>query len=557
MARRAKQLGQNVLQPLLEHGDHPGPHQRAPHLARATDHGHEQVFNADMQAKRGGIHKALQVGVQPAGGAGVQRGQHKNHHPRPRGVHPHRLGHHHAAFQRTDRPALAGVQQVFGGKQRHQYKCPHQVVVMPAIHQIDPEQGNRRQVGQAGMPPQEFHIAKQEVQRNAPGHGTQRQIVARQFQAERAQHQCHAGGQHQPKQQRQPRRPAGKRQPGRQFAGGGQPGGGVRPQTHKRRLTKTGQPAHPGKQHQAQRHQRRQANIIEQGDVKLRQQQRCQQQAQQKSAQHPARINPAGPRRGAAHLRRVFFNMVGGPRQPDQHRNNQGEHQHILEGTGPERRKRFQQAHHQRTRCRQRITGQPADNGGNKPLQANQETAVVVDGGDRRHQQTRQRANQRRHQKGLPPGQCRGNAHQPRAVAVDRGGAQRLAGQGAVKKQVQPDNQRQRSAHHHQGVSANHQAAQFNLGIAERRGARAFRAKDQQTQTHHHQMQRHRNNQQDQHRRFRHRLEHQAVQHWPHRHHNGQGQRHLDQHRQVGQRQPGQRPGQRQRVSQVPQCRAQ
>ena len=74
VAGGTEQLGQEFLQPLLEHGDHPGADQGAPDLPSATDHRHEQVLDADVQAEGGRVHEALQVGVEPAGGTGVEGG---------------------------------------------------------------------------------------------------------------------------------------------------------------------------------------------------------------------------------------------------------------------------------------------------------------------------------------------------------------------------------------------------------------------------------------------------------------------------------------------------
>ena len=66
VAAAAQELRKNVLQLGLEQRDQPGPQYRAPKVARAADHGHKQVFDANVQVKRGRIHKALQVGVKPA-----------------------------------------------------------------------------------------------------------------------------------------------------------------------------------------------------------------------------------------------------------------------------------------------------------------------------------------------------------------------------------------------------------------------------------------------------------------------------------------------------------
>ena len=279
---------------------------------------------------------------------------------------------------------------------------------MAVIQQIKAKDLDGRQARQAGMPAQKFHITEQEKQANAPCHRAERQIVAGELEGKRANHNRHRRGQHQPNQQSQPRRAAHHTQPDRQVAGGGQPRRGVRPQPDKSRLPKAGQTAHAGQQHQAQRDQGRQPDIVQQGDVKRRQHQRCQQQTAQKPRQHSTRGNPTLFIAPTHHMCGFFlFHMVGGPRQPHQHRNNQGKHQHVFKRTRPKRRERLQQPNHNRTCCCQRIAGQPADNGRHKALQPNQKAAVVVNRSQRCHQQPRQRPNQRGKKEGLPPSQGR------------------------------------------------------------------------------------------------------------------------------------------------------
>ena len=85
--------------------------QRAPDVARAADHGHEQVLDAGVQRERRRVDEALHVRVQPARHAGEQRGETKTI-MREAGVDAERLGHHHAAPQRADRAARARVEQV-------------------------------------------------------------------------------------------------------------------------------------------------------------------------------------------------------------------------------------------------------------------------------------------------------------------------------------------------------------------------------------------------------------------------------------------------------------
>jgi hypothetical protein len=66
IAAGAQQLRQQVLQLLLDQRDQGRAEHRAPQVARAPDHRHEQVLDADVDVERRRVHEALQVGVEPA-----------------------------------------------------------------------------------------------------------------------------------------------------------------------------------------------------------------------------------------------------------------------------------------------------------------------------------------------------------------------------------------------------------------------------------------------------------------------------------------------------------
>ncbi|MNV63606.1 hypothetical protein D3C71_1562100 [compost metagenome] len=101
---------------------------------------------------------------------------------------------------------------------------------------------------------QPVDVAEQEIQRQAPGDGAQRQIMARQAQGDRAQQIRHHGGDDQAD---------GQRQPGRYVVLRGQEGGGVGAQADERRLAERRQAAHAGQEHQPQHDQAGQADVIE------------------------------------------------------------------------------------------------------------------------------------------------------------------------------------------------------------------------------------------------------------------------------------------------------
>src|SRR5688572_23519567 len=83
----------------------------------------------------------------------------------------------------------------------------------------------------------------------------------------------------------------------------------------------------------------------------------------------------------------LLVRVTGSQRAPQQHRQDDGEHDHFLECAGPERAEGLDHADRQRTDQRARITGQAADHAGHEALQANQEAGVVEDGGGRPDQE--------------------------------------------------------------------------------------------------------------------------------------------------------------------------
>ena len=258
---------------------------------------------------------------------------------RARGIDTHRLGHHHPALERTDSTSFARVEQVLGGEQGGQHEGPDQVVVIAVVDQLETEDADRRQTRQAGMAAKEFHVAKQEVKADTPGHRAERQVMAGQIEGHRAEEDGDSRGDHEAKHQGNPRRTGGKGQPGRQVTAGSQPGRRVSTEADEGRLPERGQAADAGQQHRAQRDQRRHADVVEQGDVELGQDQRSQGADGEEDSQREARADPALAGRAGRHMAVIlFFDVVRGPRQVNQHRDDQREYQNIREGAGPERR---------------------------------------------------------------------------------------------------------------------------------------------------------------------------------------------------------------------------
>jgi hypothetical protein len=75
----------------------------APHLPGAADHRHEGI-RCRCAGRRRGVDEALQVGIQPARGAGVQRGDHEDHHARAEVSTPIASAITMPPLRRADRP---------------------------------------------------------------------------------------------------------------------------------------------------------------------------------------------------------------------------------------------------------------------------------------------------------------------------------------------------------------------------------------------------------------------------------------------------------------------
>ncbi|MNN60834.1 hypothetical protein D3C81_1760400 [compost metagenome] len=157
-----------------------------------------------MQAEGRGVHEALGVGVEPAGKGGEECRDDEDHQLGTEGVHAHGLGHQLAALERADGPAFAGVEEVLGDQHGDQQQGPDQVVDLLALIQLPAQQRDRRQAADAGMAAEGFQGAEQVVERQAPGDGAQRQVVAGELQRQRAQQQGHRAGERQAHQQGQP-----------------------------------------------------------------------------------------------------------------------------------------------------------------------------------------------------------------------------------------------------------------------------------------------------------------------------------------------------------------
>ena len=269
-------LRQQILQPLLEDGDQPGPENRAPDVADAADDGHEQVLDTLRQGERRRIDEALQVSVEPAGNARQQRRDEENDDLGARRVDAHRLGHHRPALESADRATLARIEQVADGQDGEQHDDPDQVIKLATRLEFPAEQRHRRNAGNAGVAAEEFDVAEQEIQADAPGDGTQRQVMATHAQRDEAEAERHRAGDGEADEQRDPGRKSVRR---------GQPRRRVGAETDKGRLAEGSQAADAGQQHQTDDDNRVEADVVEQRDRELRQHQRAGSQRRNENGQ--------------------------------------------------------------------------------------------------------------------------------------------------------------------------------------------------------------------------------------------------------------------------------
>ena len=101
-AAGANQGRQGDLQIVVEQFDQGGTYDGAPHIAHAANHGHEQVFDAHLQAKGGRIDSTLEVRKQPACDGCKQSRNQKDRDFVAEGADAHGLGHLGTAFERTN-----------------------------------------------------------------------------------------------------------------------------------------------------------------------------------------------------------------------------------------------------------------------------------------------------------------------------------------------------------------------------------------------------------------------------------------------------------------------
>ena len=168
-----------------------------------------------------------------------------------------------------------------------------------------------------------------------------------------------------------------------------------------------------------------------------------------------------------------------------QNRKDQREDDDFLEIAGIERGERLDDADHQRRDRGQGIADEPADDRGDKTLQADQESGVVIERRDRHDQDARDRADHRGQQERDLARQRGPDADQPRAEAVDGGGAQRLAVERKAEEQPQRDDEGDGDAIDRDALAGEAQGADRERRVRERRSALALGAEEHQAKALH------------------------------------------------------------------------
>ena len=243
-----------------------------------------------MHPERRRIDEALKVSVKPAGQAGEQGGDEKHDDLRARRVDAHRLGHDQPSVQGADGPTFARVQQIARDQHGAEQDEPDEIEHLPPGLQLHPEDVNRRNPRQPGVAAEEAEVAEQVVQADPPGDGSERQVVPGQSKRDQAEEQRHCHGERQGDGQRQPR---GQAVLGRQIRAR------VRPEPDEGGLPERRQAADSGEQHEAERDERVQADVIEQRDLEFRQHDgRRGERDERQSGKQARAARPPDPRAG-------------------------------------------------------------------------------------------------------------------------------------------------------------------------------------------------------------------------------------------------------------------
>ena len=210
--------------------------------------------------------------------------------------------------------------------------------------------------------------------------------------------------------------------------------------------------------------------------------------------------------------------MVRGQRAPEQHGNDQSEYDDFLVGARPKGGERLEQADHKRAGRRDRITRHPADDGGDKALETDQESGVVVNRRHRRDQHSGNRANERCDRERDAPRHDGADTHQPCTAPVDGSRAQGASIQCEAEKEPHQEDQHSACEHHEKALRRPGPQAEIDGTGEEFWCAAPFRAEEDQPEPRQGKMHGHRGDEQHQHGRLGQWLVSNAIEHRAERH---------------------------------------
>ncbi len=199
--------------------------------------------------------------VEPAGSGREQRRVDENDDLEPRGVDAERLGHPDMAAQRADGAPGPGVEKIVRRPERRERDAPDQEIEVAFVAQLEAEEVERRNPGESRVAAEELEVAEQQREADAPGNGRQRKVVALHPQRDEPE----TIGEPQRKDE-----PHAEVDPRRERIVRGEDGRRVRTDAYERRLPERRLAGHAGEQHETERHDAVEPDVIAERHPELR-----------------------------------------------------------------------------------------------------------------------------------------------------------------------------------------------------------------------------------------------------------------------------------------------
>jgi len=322
--------------------------------------------------------------------------------------------------------------------------------------------------------------------------------------------------------------------PRRATLDGGVPCGGVGADADESGLAERSQAAAAGEQHETERGDRIDADVVHQRDAERAQHRWC----DRHEADSKDRNGAGG---AAAHTRSgifFFFDFLldrpfAAQRLPDQDRHERAEDKHLLERAVEKRGEAFEQPDQDGADGGRRIAHEPADDGADERLEADQEPGVIIKCGDGADEDAAQGGEHRGEQEGGRAGGRGQDADEPRGDPVDGSCAQGLAGERALEEKKQQQADDRAACDDQNGLRGHADRPEREEGARDRLGAEAFGPEQHEREPGRGKMHRHRDDQEHQYRRIGERAKGNAIEQGGDRQHDRAGERDTEPHRQV------------------------